>query len=253
MIGEEHPLTIAIGPPQGCLAPLQSVLNRCRCYTAERGCDRPRYVLLGNIIGHGPDSASVIAHLQRFSAEHDVVVLRGAHEQAMIDTILGGADGTKWLGAADVIASYGYPRFDDPELPSNDIIRSIIDNVRSNPRLIEDARWLSKLPVTYEDDHCVFVHDRQGVPLADQNLGDLAAEREPILSHEEPPGKLIVHGSRASHGSRRLEVGPNLINVDTNAWWSGVFVAGVLNQMQAPPMTFLIEEFTPPKIPFLMY
>lgn len=98
------------------------------------------------MIGHGPDSAGVIEFLRQFELEQDVVVLRGAHEQAMIETILGGADGLRWLGAADVFSSYGFDRYDDPELPSNETIRTIIEHVRTDARLIEDARYFSGLP-----------------------------------------------------------------------------------------------------------
>ena len=247
-------VTIAIGPVQGCLAPLRSLIDRCRRYAAEQGSWRPRYVLLGNLIGHGPDSAGVIEFFRRFELEQDVVMLRGAQEQMMIDTILGADDGVKWAhsGGADTIASYGLPRFDDPELPSNERIRSIIKHVRSDPHLIKDARWLSGLPLTYEDDHRVFVHDqRQGVPLIGSDLERLA-RCDPIRSYEEPLGKLIVHGSHTPHRSRQPEVRPNLISLDTNAWWSGVLVAGVFNQTQAIPIIVLSKEFDLPEIPFLM-
>ena len=132
---------------------------------------------------------------------YGVTVLRGNHEQLLIDAI------------------------NDPEK------RDIWEYNGGNPDFLGFAKanldWLESLPYYAVRGKYLFVHAgvRPQIPLYAQDSQDLLWIRAPFISdtdHELP--YTIVHGHTPVHGGEP-EVHPHRINIDTGAFFSGVLTA----------------------------
>jgi len=92
---------IAIGDIHGCADSLNALLNTLSPYT-----DRV-FVFIGDYIDRGPDSKKVIDLLIDFSSSHECIMLRGNHEQMLLDAIATG-NSELWLhnGGQETLDSY---------------------------------------------------------------------------------------------------------------------------------------------------
>jgi len=179
-------------------------------------------IFLGDYIDRGPASRQVIDRLISLAEDSafEAVVLRGNHEQFLLDLIDGRAESTSWIefGGAETLASYGV---------------AIGAAESADPaRLAAAAR--AALPETHiaflrgtkllaERGDYVFVHAglRPDKLLAEQSDTDLLWFR---YYNDEAPlhGKVVVHG----HTPRSRPVsGRWRIGVDTEAWASGALTA----------------------------
>ncbi len=99
-----------VGSVRGCLEAFQALWLRIEADRASRPVRSARPILLGNVIGPGPDSARVLALLaDRGDA---VTVLCGASEQMLLDALGGdAAAATDWLhdGGAAALRGWGVP------------------------------------------------------------------------------------------------------------------------------------------------
>ena len=78
----------------------------------------------------------------------------------------------------------------------------IVEALRSDRQVVEDAVWLAGRPLVHEDEHRIYVHAglRPGVALAEQRVFDLLWIREPFLRSRRSFGKLVVHGHTPTIG-----------------------------------------------------
>lgn len=92
---------IAIGDIHGCARSLEALLNTLSSYQ-----DRT-FVFIGDYIDRGSDSKKVVDLLIEFSSSHECVMLRGNHEQMLLDAIDSG-DLELWLfnGGQETLDSY---------------------------------------------------------------------------------------------------------------------------------------------------
>lgn len=219
--GEVMPLTYAIGDIHGALYKLQGLLARCEAHAGGRA---HRYVLLGDYIDRGPDSAGVVRTLRALQAERPegIVALMGNHEAMLLAVVDGIEDSDVWLpqGGVATLRSYGVGKA--AELP-----RDHVD-------------WLRALPLQHDDGRRFFVH--AGVapqrPLDAQDEFDLLWIREPFLSDDRDYGRLIVHGHTPLH-SRVADLRRNRLNLDTGAVFGGPLTAAVFSDEATPPLLFL--------------
>lgn len=93
---------VAIGDIHGCVRSLEAMLEKIEPY------DDRTYVFVGDYIDRGPDSKGVVDLLLDFSKDRDCVMLRGNHEQMMLDAHESG-DTSLWLmnGGDTTLKSYG--------------------------------------------------------------------------------------------------------------------------------------------------
>jgi len=74
-LGPGLTMSIAIlGDLHGCLTELKELLT----ILEARGCSK--YILIGDLLDRGPDSAGVVKHLRELSYTHKVVLVKGNHE-----------------------------------------------------------------------------------------------------------------------------------------------------------------------------
>ncbi|MEX0780412.1 MAG: metallophosphoesterase family protein [Balneolales bacterium] len=93
---------VAIGDIHGCVESLQALIKKLEPWN-----DRT-FVFIGDYIDRGPASRQVVDYLIEFQENHDCIVLRGNHEQMLLDAF--NTNDTKlWLhnGGDATLQSYG--------------------------------------------------------------------------------------------------------------------------------------------------
>ena len=173
-------------------------------------------VLLGDYLGHGPDSAGVL-RLLAAGGPAPLIALRGDHDQRLLDALAGSApDATDFRadGGAGALAQWGIPAGLAP------------------------ARWAERIPAEqvaflratrlwHRAGGYLFVHAgvRPGVALARQLRADLLTIRQPFLTAEADVGAVVVHG----HSPVPVpEIGAHRVNLDTGAGLGGALTWAVL-------------------------
>ncbi|MCA3256349.1 MAG: serine/threonine protein phosphatase [Alphaproteobacteria bacterium] len=215
----------AVGDVHGRLDLLDAMIARI---DADRGGARPTVVLLGDYIDRGPQSKEVVDRLLDLPDWADWVLLRGNHEQAMLEALsdLPQADRLmrQWLnfGGVETLQSYGVP---STLLYANDFaaIRADI-----NARLpAAHGTFLDGLSMAHRIGDYLFVHAgiRPGIAMAHQDPQDLLWIREEFLDNRLDHGAIVVHGHSIS---AEVVERPNRIGIDTGAYKTGRLTALVL-------------------------
>ena len=181
-----------------------------------------RFVFLGDYVDRGPDSRGVLdALIELRAARPDTVLLKGNHEQAMLDFIADPAEGEAWLewGGEETMASYGVERVPGMMLET---LRDVFADA------IPDSHFalLMGLDLTHREDDVLFVHAglNPGRALEEQRERDVLWIRDEWRKDGKGkfPGLTVVHGHTPvpkpeNHAWR--------VNVDTGAVWSSRLTA----------------------------
>lgn len=216
----------AIGDVHGRLDLLDALLAQiAKDANAMDAPERLVLVLLGDLIDRGPHSQGVVQRAyelvrgERMSG-FEIHVLKGNHEQAMLQFLAGENEGTQWLanGGIEALASYGINAIQAPER-----LRQAFQDAlpQTHRRLLRD------LALTHVEGDYAFVHAgvRPGVAWTDQREEDLLWIRREFTDSMADFGYFVVHG----HSARDTpEVCANRANIDTRAWSSGVLTCLVL-------------------------
>jgi serine/threonine protein phosphatase 1 len=214
-------LIFAIGDIHGSLRTLRKLVAGCRQHADGRAMT---FVLLGDYVDRGPDSAGVIRYLIELQAQPSerVIALKGNHEGMVLDVIDGTMAADHWIaqGGGATLRSYG----------------------AESARELPDAHveWLRSLPLSYDDGRRFFVH--AGIdprkPLDAQREHDLLWIREPFLSDRRDHGRLIVHG-HTPLATSTPDLRTNRLNLDTAAVFGGPLTAAVFSEAEIKPLAFL--------------
>ena len=146
--------TFVIGDVHGRRAQLGRLLS-----LLPREAGRDTLVLLGDLIDRGediPGTVSDVIELQRAAPPGSVVVLRGNHEQMLLDFLDDGAP--LWLhpavGGQHTFGQYtGYKLTDELRSWWEEARRRLLDSVPA-----EHLSFFRALPLFYEDEHAFYVH-----------------------------------------------------------------------------------------------
>jgi serine/threonine protein phosphatase 1 len=192
--------TLAIGDVHGCLAQLDALLS-----AIAPGLD-DQIIFLGDLVDRGPDSAGVIRRVRALLKTHHVTIIKGNHEQMMLDARESHAKFTDWLqnGGDATLRSYAGVRAALRDVPA------------------EDWQFLStRLADYFEDETHIFVHANAypDMPLAEQPDYMLRWERCDQMSPHES-GKTIVCGHTPQTSGKPLNLGYGIC-LDTNACRGG--------------------------------
>ena len=175
-------------------------------------------VILGDFINRGPSSNALMATFQRAADWPNLVVLRGNHEDALIQAARGNRNAMSfWIkhGGRATLRSFGadVPRsMSDP-----DDVQRLIE--RFIP--VSTIMWLANRPLDFRLGDYYFVHAgiQPGIALDQQVASDKLWIREPFLSSEADHGVVVVHGHSAEPAG--VQIRANRIGVDTGAWTTG--------------------------------
>jgi serine/threonine protein phosphatase 1 len=214
----------AIGDVHGRLDLFDELIDRIRNDQAFRPAAKIRLILLGDVIDRGFEAAELVRRLMAYSAASDrLVVLKGNHEQVMVQALRGDANAMRaWLslGGGASLQSWGVPQ----ELFANPHPHSLYKAARRQVSKAE-LKWLDSRPLTFASGDYLFVHAgiRPLVPLAEQHSASLLWIREPFLSWQGDLPAVVVHGHSAR--SNGPEVRPHRIGLDTGAFHTGCLTA----------------------------
>lgn len=198
------------------------------------GGPKARITFLGDYVDRGPASARVLDLLaDGLDTGCDWCLLRGNHDQMMLEAIESPTEDAKWLlhesGAVETLASYG--------VGPGDGWHKVI------PRAHHDL--LRSTQLWQETPDLILAHAglRPGVPLSEQTARDLMWMREPFLSDPRDHGKLVAHGHSPvpwpeHHGNR--------VALDGGAGWGRDLHVAVFEGRRAWVLT---DEGRQPLVP----
>lgn len=180
---------------------------------------RPVEILLGDLIDRGPDSAGVMDAVIARRNTRELTVLRGNHEQYLIDALAGEESFARWMqyGGEAALASYGIAARDAAGnlRPTGELACAIRSALPDAHRAL-----LASLADAVRHGDYLFVHAgiRPGVPLEQQDPSDLVMIREGFLDDPTDHGLVVVHGHTPV---AEPAIRTNRIGIDTRAWESG--------------------------------
>ena len=183
-----------------------------------------RFVLLGDLVDRGPDSAGVIARTREWEQTARVRVLAGNHEEMFLAAFEKPEALRHFLkhGGRETVLSYGLSKKQFAALDLDEMFELLPELVPES-----DREYIAAFKNMIRAGDYVFVH--AGIdpsrPLSEQKRSDLLWIRERFLSHEGPLEKVVVHGHTIF--DKVIDCG-NRIGIDTGAFRSGVLTALVL-------------------------
>ena len=211
----------AVGDVHGRLDLFEALIAAIEADDAARGAAASEVILLGDLIDRGPDSAAVIARARSWSAQRQVRILLGNHEEMLLRALDSDEELRHFLrwGGRETILSYlaepdQYHRADFAGVRA--LMQAAIPELDlAFVRSFEDS-------ITVGD--YLFVHAgvHPDTPLGEQKVSDLRWIREPFLSHPDSFGPVVVHGHTISE---EPQLRGNRIGIDTGAYRSGRLTA----------------------------
>jgi len=192
--------------------------------------DNVKLIFLGDLIDRGKSSKVLLDSFFRLRNKN-IIVLKGNHEAALVDSYRGNDAAFRfWLefGGIATLLSYDIDAATD-EVPDLAKLRDEMHR-KFDPELID---WLDALPLSYSEGDYFFVHAgiRPGRELAKQLEEDMLWIREPFLNSTDDHGKVIVHGHTVS--DEDVVLGGTRIGLDTGAHENGRLTAlGLQDSLQ---------------------
>jgi serine/threonine protein phosphatase 1 len=215
----------AVGDIHGRADLLSELFMRIDGDLKARPITNPIQVFLGDYIDRGPNSRQVIDLLIARRRRHDVLLLKGNHEDCALRFLSDPTVLPAWqsIGGVHTLLSYGVmpTRRDDPE-SQHKVSIALREAMPDNHR-----RFIGGLALTFTCGDYFFVHAgvRPGIPLQRQSQRDLLWIRDEFLLHEEDFGLLVVHGHTPIY---EPDIRSNRINIDTGAYATGQLTCLVL-------------------------
>lgn len=202
--------TFAIGDIHGCRQLLEDLFARI-----SPDPELDSIILLGDVINRGPDSRGTVELILQLRQQYrNFIVLRGNHEQMLLDYLAGRDRGVfLGVGGRETLASYG------------------VDSLSAG----ETSAWLpsvhyallADLPTSYENEHGIYVHAglKPGVHLGRQPLEWLLWVRDEFIQSDYDFGKPVIFG-HTPFGSPLLMA--NKAGIDTGAVYGGQLTCLIL-------------------------
>lgn len=217
----DEPLAI-IGDIHGRDDLLEKLLN-----DIGRELPAARIICAGDVIDRGPSSAQALRRLRALGG--DAVVLRGNHEQMLLDFLdAPGLNGAAWLrgGGASTLGSFG--------------IQALIGAL--DPRILLQAHialkdalsdgleaWLRGLPLFWRSGNVAVVHAGADprTPIEQQNPHYLMWGHPGFARRTRTDGVWVVHGHTIVSEPK---IGAGTVSIDTGAYQSGNLSAALITE-----------------------
>ncbi len=217
-------------------ADLLDALEQCIDHHMKIKPARQAYEIhLGDMIDRGSDSRRVLEILSQTPPDRTRILLRGNHEQRLLDLLANADDCEQWLyeGGYETLISYGVPK---------DLLTVSVDAGRVMKHLAlamgPHVDLLKATRLWHRIGGFLFVH--AGVDpskgFADQDMADMLMVREPFLSHPLKWEFCVVHGHTPSYDVTR---GPHRIGIDTGAYATGKLTCLVLDPEGSMTITII--------------
>lgn len=220
----------AIGDVHGRWDLLAALIRAIEEISADLPPMPTKFVILGDFIDRGPDSAKVLELLIRACRNHgEFVVLKGNHEASLIAAAQGDGGAQRlWLkhGGLATLKSYGIA-----PLQLEETRYQFAERIRAGIG-VETIEWLTDLPAFLSEPPFFFCHAgvRPGRSLHRQEEQDLLWIRSAFMESRRDHGAIIVHGHSVVDD---VEVCSNRISLDTGAYYTGVLSAVMLDPKQS--------------------
>lgn len=188
---------------------------------AARGPARSQFILLGDLVDRGPDSAGVVRMARAWQARRGARLIAGNHEEMFLLALEDPGTLRHFLRYGGRETALSYPL--DPEAwVAADLAEAQALLGAAVPE--DDIAYLSEAEDMIAIGDYLFVHAgiAPGVPFEEQKTGDLRWIREPFLSHRNSHGAVVVHGHTITD---EVELRANRIGLDTGAYMSGRLTA----------------------------
>jgi serine/threonine protein phosphatase 1 len=208
----------AIGDIHGRHDLFQSLVRKIIAHweSGPREAEAVQLVLLGDIIDRGADSAACLNLANKLVTESGVRLLKGNHEDLLLNTIDGSAIAQDiWLdhGGLAFLESFGIapPRPDEDSFDFGERLGGALPG--------HLVAMLRAAPLTFRSGDYLFVHAgvRPGIAIDRQDEQDLLFIREDFTRSDRDHGAMIVHGHSIVE---EVEFHPNRIAIDTGAFAS---------------------------------
>lgn len=201
----------AFGDVHGMDEQLRMAMEAVESHAKKHSSEEKLAVFLGDYVDRGQSSMQVVDMIRGWDPGFKVIALRGNHEQMMVSWAQGIAH--HWLES--------YP----------ETVRSYRGD---EEKLFEHVAWMAGLPLYHRQGNYLFVHAgiAPGIPLEDQDPGDLIWIRHPFLKSKVDHGFIVVHGHTPDYSCP--EVKHNRINLDSGCFHTGRLTVGVLQEGSAP-------------------
>jgi serine/threonine protein phosphatase 1 len=215
---EEGVRIYAVGDVHGRADLLEGVLSRIDADRAAEAPDRNIEVFIGDYVDRGPSSRAVLDRLAKRVQTHGTVLLRGNHEQFLLEFLSDPTILAEWqrLGGLQTLLSYGL------KPPINPTTAQQIELSAQFRRALPESHQslLRNMPRSFTCGDFMFVHAglRPGVPIAEQNDEDLLGIRDDFLLCKTRFNKFVVHGHTPVV---EPDLRSNRINIDTGAYATG--------------------------------
>jgi serine/threonine protein phosphatase 1 len=216
----------AVGDIHGRADLLAALLARIDDDLTAHPTNNALQVFVGDYIDRGPSSRQVIELLLERVQQHNVVLLKGNHEDCILRFLDDPSVLADWqrIGGLNTVLSYGITptRWSDPR-SQHEIAIALNDSLPDSHRSFLDSLVLS---FTCGDFFFVHAGVRPGIPINAQIERDLLWIRDEFLLYEEDFGKVVVHGHTPAP---KPDVRSNRINIDTGAYATGHLTCLVLD------------------------
>lgn len=211
----------AVGDVHGQNDLFNSLIEQIEADDAARGAAHTTIVLLGDLVDRGPDSSGVLDAAIGLGKRRRVRALCGNHEEMFLKSL----DSTALLrdflrrGGRETVLSYP---IDEDTYNDLDFDQLRLELHKLVPE--RHVQFLHSLEDWIIIGDYLFVHAgiRPGVAIEEQSTQDLRWIREPFLSASPSCNYCVVHGHTIS---KRPEVHPGRIGIDTGAYISGRLTA----------------------------
>lgn len=207
----------AVGDVHGCADLLKGAFDRIDADRALSVSPRTIEVFLGDLIDRGTASRQVVDLLIERGQRHEVVCLKGNHEDIALQFLSSPHLFGDWarIGGRETLLSYGIvPIAHEPEE------MSAMAQAFGAALPPAHRRFLLELRAFFACGDFFFVHAgiKPGVPLDRQREADLLWIRQEFLNWDATYEKIIVHGHTPV---AEPEFRTNRINLDTGAYATG--------------------------------
>lgn len=181
-------------------------------------------VYLGDYVDRGPDSSGVLTRLIAGEAIGEAKLLRGNHEQMLLQFLEDEASAAGWwrLGGLETLQSYGVIEGRMRPAAATGLAQEFKLKLPAEHLIL--IQELEKA-ATIGDYYFCHAGVRPGVPLDSQDEEDLLWIRGEFLSSTADFGKVVVHGHTPV---AEPEFKTNRINIDTGAYATGRLTCLVL-------------------------